>query len=522
MWKIALLPLDSRPCCQQFPQLIANIAGAKLVTPQIELLGKFTEPGSCEAVSSWLRSAAEEADGIVVSADQLAYGGLIASRTHDRTLEDALRTLDVLRDIKTRYPAKPIYVSSVLMRIGITGKNAQFAQYLQLVFEYCQLHDRINRLKETGLEEPFKRVKEQIPEEVLSDFFKARERNMHIHKLLIDWAASGAIDFLTITQEDASPVGLHVSEQYELQRYIYERSVQAKTMIYPGADEAAQTLLARLLQNLQQKRIKVYPQFTSESAKLAVAPYEDRPINESVKLHLWAAGTIVVETPNEADFILSVSAPMNHASMPASGLRTAFFDSRHMLTDLVEKVKYDLSAGRRVAIADVGLPNTADIELIQYLLDERLFTQLSGYAGWNTAGNALGTCIAHAVARTLNDKDDGENSKEADHAHYSFLMSRLMDEWGYQAQVRDQVNDWVTKHTSVSPWNLESDYEVVNEQAVLRMNDLFAAVKQRLLEAQQASAAAGCREWIDAELTFVQLPWNRTFEIDVRVEVKLK
>lgn len=533
---IALVPLDSRPCCQWFPQQIAAIAGVQLHTPPIELLGKFMKSGSCASIRDWLLAAAEQADGLVVAADQLAFGGLIASRTNERTLEQAKETLDVLRTIKEKHPNKPLFVSSVLMGITITGRNAEYVHYKELVQQYSELFDRHHRLREVGLEAELAQVQAQIPAEILEDFLQARKRNMFIHKLLIDWAAEGVIDYLNITQEDASAVGVHISEQMELQRYMYERHAQAKSILYPGADEATQTLLARMLQTLGKRKVKVFVRFTSESGKLAIPKYEDRPIEETVKAHLWAAGTVIVDSPLDSDLILAVNPPMMHMNNDGKESQEvkACFDSRHLLTDLVENARYYIKQGRRVAIADVALPNASDMELVRYLLDERLFTRLYGYAGWNTAGNTLGTCISQAVARTLYDLsgigvgmdidiDINMTSKtdvvvKANEVHTSFLLSRLLDEWGYQAQVRGETHKWIVSHLPVSPWDLESHYDQVNALVAERMEELFAATKPLLVNAESAAAGLLVR---DVRLASVSLPWNRIFEADIHVDVKL-
>jgi len=525
MKPIALVPLDSRPCCRSFPESIAAIGGFRLLTPAVERLGRFMTPGDCSAVRDWLREAASQADGIVVAADQLAYGGLIASRTCERSFEQAMETLDVLREIKERYPSKPIYVSSVLMRITVTGKNALFAKYWKLVADYARLYDRVHRLQESGLEEELARVHSQIPQKVLEDFFRARERNKLVHLKLIEWAGAGVIDYLAITQEDASPVGVHIPEQHELQRAMYEQRAQAKTILYPGADEAAQTLLARMMQTLSGRRVKVYPRFSSEAGKLTIPAFEDRPVEETVRAHLWSAGAIVVGAAQEADLILSVNPPVSgkpDGGQEPHGLK-ACFDSRHMLTDLVESARYDMLQGRRVAVADVAMPNASDVELVRYLLDERLFTGLTAYAGWNTAGNTLGTCIAHAVARTLQTMSASfSNNTEAVTEHYSFLLSRLMDEWGYQAQARGEVNGWISAQgLSGSPWDLESDYDRVNSKAAEIVRQLFDKTKPQLLGPVFPAAGGAGGAIVGAELDTVRLSWNRTFEAEVRVRVSL-
>ena len=47
--KILLIPLDDRPPCLQFPEKMGLIAGAEVIAPPKELLGKFTQAGNPEA-----------------------------------------------------------------------------------------------------------------------------------------------------------------------------------------------------------------------------------------------------------------------------------------------------------------------------------------------------------------------------------------------------------------------------------------------------------------------------------------
>jgi len=59
-----------------------------------------------------------------------------------------------------------------------------------------------------------------------------------------------------------------------------------------------------------------------------------------------------------------------------------------------------LEAGRRVAVADCAHPNGADPALVRALqvVVGGEWERLSGYAGWNTAGNTIGTAVAHGLA----------------------------------------------------------------------------------------------------------------------------
>ncbi|MER3466556.1 MAG: hypothetical protein C4340_05410, partial [Armatimonadota bacterium] len=103
--RLAVVPLDSRPPTAQMPVLLADIVGAEVVVPPLELLGKFTTPGSVDKVSAWLLDQCDDGvDAAIVSADMLAYGGLIASREPTVIAEQALRRLETLRALRKKHP----------------------------------------------------------------------------------------------------------------------------------------------------------------------------------------------------------------------------------------------------------------------------------------------------------------------------------------------------------------------------------------------------------------------------------
>ena len=78
--KIVLVPLDERPVNTRYPQMIAEIAGAELVLPPVEIRGSGRTPADTGAVSDWLEKEAASADGTVASVEFLAWGNLINSR----------------------------------------------------------------------------------------------------------------------------------------------------------------------------------------------------------------------------------------------------------------------------------------------------------------------------------------------------------------------------------------------------------------------------------------------------------
>ncbi len=511
LFKIAVVPLDDRPCCEQFPTRIGEVSGHTVIQPSRKELGNFLQPGNPQAIKQWLNEHASSIDGAVIAIDQLAYGGLVASRSTERTLEQCMDALQIIPEIKRAYPKLKIFAASVLMRLSITYKNKEYLEYGMYIFQYSQLYDRVHRLGQKELEPELGRLKSLVPAEVLQEYLDARKRNHEINKTILNWCAEGIIDYAVITQEDASPEGMHIAEQKRLMEQIYTSKIQHKAMVYPGADEAVHTLLARMLQQLEHKQLKIYPRFSSTAGRLAIADYEDRPVEETVKCHILAAGSICVDSEDEADFILYVNTPL--AEMESRPRETkAYFNSRHNYWDVVQSLKHDLVMGKKVALADVSICNSSDLELVQYVLQEGLYLQLLGYAGWNTAGNTLGTVIGHSIAHWLS-QESKNRSEEAVAAHYSFMVERLMDEWAYQAQVRGVVNRYVEEKLGINVNDLEDKYKEVNSKVQLLMQEKFDELKQMLLAKTSSGQLLEKYRLKDIAVEKIYLPWNRTFEV---------
>ena len=84
---------------------------------------------------------------------------------------------------------------------------------------------------------------------------------------------------------------------------------------------------------------------------------------------------------------------------------------------------YYQSRGYVVACADVAYANRADLKLVPLLKREVALEKLDGYAAWNTAGNTLGTVVAHAAVRFL--AREAGLGLGSELAHLEFLLLRL-------------------------------------------------------------------------------------------------
>ena len=124
---------------------------------------------------------------------------------------------------------------------------------------------------------------------------------------------------------------------------------------------------------------------------------------------------------------------------------------------------YYQSRGYVVACADVAYANGADLKLVPLLKREVALEKLDGYAAWNTAGNTLGTVVAHAAVRFL--AREAGLGLGSELAHLEFLLLRFADDWGYQGVVRTELGLEVLPKLGIPIFQLGDAWEQVQEMA---------------------------------------------------------
>lgn len=138
MRNVVFLPLDDRPCCWQFPQRLAQIALVNLLLPPRDLwVGEDKrqperDNPEGQKLLAWLKEAsassfsakqngAEEAPSLLVSADALLYGGLVASRRP----RPPYTVAPLLQRLLAELPGYALYLFSVIMRVAPTQYTAE-------------------------------------------------------------------------------------------------------------------------------------------------------------------------------------------------------------------------------------------------------------------------------------------------------------------------------------------------------------------------------------------------------------
>jgi hypothetical protein len=223
-----------------------------------------------------------------------------------------------------------------------------------------------------------------------------------------------------------------------------------------------------------------------------VAPYENAPIATGVHRQVTAAGGRVVETGADVRLVV-------HAPSPTGG---DFYGTAPDRTDpdlvaaIVEAVDAALAAGERVAVADCRFPNGSDPVLVEGLRDGGVLLRLEAYGGWNTAGNTVGSVVAAAGAAVV-----GRRTGTLDpDAQRGFLLHRLLEDYGYQSRVRNEL--------LARP---DADALFLPDSA----GATAAHVSARLDEVLRELSGSTDLPWRVGDVGF---PWDRAFEIDLRLE----
>ncbi len=400
--KICVIPIDNRPVCYNlFKDISAIDETIELFIPERKLLGDLTRNAEINGILDWLKQV-PQTDAIVVSLDTIAYGGLIPSRRSPETFEQIKNRVENFKEILKEKNAK-IYAFSSIMRISNNNINQEEKEYWNKygtkIFDYSYQTHKL------GCESCIERL---IPDEILDDYMATRKRNFEINKLYLEWQKEGLFDTLIFSKDDCAEYGFNVQEAQALEKL----GGFTKT----GADEIPLTLFARALNG----KMKVNVEFTEPEYKNLISNYEDVSIEKSVLGQLSLANIEVTDKEN-ADVTLVVNNFKEHQGEIVMKRPTEPFSG-----------KFEMP--KNCMIADVRYANGADNAFVAQFIGSKMQQDFYGYSAWNTSANSLGSLICGAKVKFL-------AKKYNENAFKKLQAIRLLDDWAYQANVRQTLTE---------------------------------------------------------------------------------
>jgi len=179
--RLALIPLDDRPCCRLFPTRLAEMAGHHLQTPPRPLLGKYLDPGDPGRLMDWLETLLkrrqEPPTGLLLSLDMLVWGGLVASRRLDPPADSSLKNLKRLAILSQR---RPTWAFMSLMRTAPTQTSLEEVEQATRLTELALWMSRQAR-DLPGASEKVQALRQGIPASWVDRYLQARRRNLALN-----------------------------------------------------------------------------------------------------------------------------------------------------------------------------------------------------------------------------------------------------------------------------------------------------------------------------------------------------
>lgn len=505
---IVFIPHDNRPISDVETADTIRQLGYKVVVPPDELLGSNSNLGNSDKLWQWLEdntTVPHKKDkkppykplpgikAVVLSGDAMIYGSLVGSRKHHFTQQKLLERVKKFQEFKDSHPKVPMYVFSSIMRTPRTGEASgseepgYYFSYGTDIFRYTALKDKeeVEGLTKREKKE-MKFLTEFLPREAIDDWMSRRSKNLAVNKAMIDLAKAGTFSYFCLGRDDNAPY----SQTHRESRWLNDYGRELGKMRFnnmAGIDEFGMLLLTRAVNDLEAVMPFVYVRYNMGEGARVVPSYSDEAIDKTIRSHVIMAGGVYVTTPARADLVLLVNTNPNgetYEANDAGNTEKSRFSTRYFMNMLEE----ELAEGRPVGIADIAYANGSDNALMAALRDKDLLFRLQAYSGWNTPTNSTGFVLGQGMLVP----------RMSDESRKRLLYTRYLDDWGYQANVRQNLSATLGYFKGQgSGGNLNEKRAQTEASATLRM---------------QTFAGWNLPKFVDVKQIKVTMPWNRLFE----------
>lgn len=503
---VIYIPLDERPCNRLYPEYIASCNDEiNILSPDLSILGYKKTPCNLEAVWKFLEENAQFADVAILSIDMLLYGGLLPSRLHKSTAEELEVYIDRIKNLKNKNKNLKIYAFNLIMRTPKHSSSDEEPDYYEHygaeIFKRSYLIDKKDRVGISSDEEQILlNLEIDIPKEYIVDYEIRRNTNIQMNKKVLELLKDNILDYLVIPQDDSCEFGYTAMDQRKINQYIDLNNLFGDVLIYPGADEVGATLLSRAFSDYKNKRVKIYPLYSSTLGQSIIPLYEDRPMFESLKSHIMSAGGQIVYNYDCADVILAINSPGKamQESWDQFECRDVSYDSYRNILSFTHSIKKFVESGKDVIIADCAYANGGDYQLIKLLDKYEVLDKIKAYYGWNTHCNSLGTTLSQGIITHF-----GFNKENVDKS----LIYHLLEDVFYQSKVRMYVNKEILPKYECNYFDISSSIDIVEEKICSLITKEFEQVIKNSFKDKTISNLS------------VYNPWKRMFEIGLDLDI---
>ncbi|MGM9992634.1 MAG: DUF4127 family protein [Candidatus Bruticola sp.] len=538
MPSLLLLPLDDRPCCWQFPQRLAEIAGCRVTLPpeqywrgEDKRLPERANPYALSLLGWMAAAAASESDrlaGCIVSADALFYGGLVSARCPaDPSSLDKIAA-QFWRQSRTW----PLLLFSSIMRAAPTQYTAadvraavrltELSQAAAAQFE--EVHSRCPEKMRAEIEKEVLSGRSwaaayQLNSTFLSKYLEMRRRKDRANcSLLASWLQTEAdlqcqpIDscrYLAFGLDDSKTAGFNLWEAKFLQMGLANCP---SASLGAGTDETAMLLLARAI--WPQGKLEIVWPYRGASEQIGL--YEGQTLAEVLAAQARWLGAELLEKGQGGEWAaqIFIYAPWQHQLEACQQVEHGADLPEPLWSQWRAELLNSLEQGRTVFVADLAYANGGSGQLVNWLIQSGCLKNLCGYSGWNTLGNSLGTVLAWAAAasawqRTSQGKTGGSEAgqpEELCRRCRRFLIERLLDDYFYQTVIRPRLSALAGGSFVILEPDSARYYEAeIKAELEVHLKELLSAWSEE-------------NDW---QLQ-VRLPWRRLFEVEINLQAAAK
>lgn len=491
---ILYVPLDNRPVNYDYVTELNNLTNFNLLIPPRQFLNSGELSTDTEPLWQWLLENATKADALVLSLDSLYFGGLIPSRAHHIPPEQLNQNQTRLETL-LKVSKAPVYAFSTIMRSAVGNESAGHPPYFS---EFGAKLGRLSILtdkKALGTATPAEqkdraRLEAEIPTSVLNDYLQRRTLNNDLISKTLTMVENDLITYYIIPRDDSSEFSYSKMELRSLQPQI--NNLGNRTHTYPGADQIGALLFARAVHHINRHTPTIQVTYGTPKAQHVIPHYEDIPLGDTITMHIHSlGGTHTEDTPDLALIV----------NMPAAGTREAVTQTgtepiTSLHRNLLQNIQNSLNSNQATALVDVAYTNGADDTLMRLLAENNALLPLAAYSGWNTAGNSIGTALAHGSLYSYYHKRKNFNQT----AHLTALLTRISEDWLYQTAIRRSI---------LTEYDIKHGGSPVPEETLPSITDNILQKLNKHLEIHFPDFV---------RITQVKLPWNRLFELNINFE----
>jgi hypothetical protein len=319
---------------------------------------------------------------------------------------------------------------------------------------------------------------------------------------------TGPVDYLIIGQDDAKPDGPQIQENAKLREFAKYIELDDKAYFCEGIDQHGNILVSRAILSDLNFKPKVRIVYSDGDGKKAYALYESKPIEESLADQLFASGAVHVKPGQEFDYTLYVNTPKRR---------------RNTFQAFMRNLKDEIDQGFPVAVADInfGVDGTSDEELFAGLSEERRAHKLLAFAGWNTAGNTIGTAIPAANV-FLSGRALETDALPREVAQREFLLHRMIDDYAYHKYTRPAAYKLIDKYQNQRDEVYGDTFDRVNQFVE---EDLAKYARELFdLQFEGKTFFASNKEYRISGMDSlnIRLPWPRAYEAAIDFNFKVE